>query len=202
MVLAAFASMSALLPVDVAIAQQVQQTRSFDAFLLPLMILVSAPGYYPWTVILWVVAIVLLLVRRQRVGAVLVALTTLAAGLAELVKLIIARPRPTADLVEVYRELSGYSFPSGHVVHYVAFYGILGFLAWRGLGASPPPSAAARLAMELLLIVCCALIVLVGPSRVVLGAHWPSDVIAGYLFGSACLVLIVAIGQHLYRPSR
>jgi membrane-associated phospholipid phosphatase len=200
-VLAALVSMSAVLPVDLAIAQRVQQPRTIDAFLIPLMILVSAPGYYPWTIILWGVALLLLLLRRDWVAAVLVALTALASALAELLKLIIARPRPTSDLVEVYRAVSGYSFPSGHVVHYVAFFGILGYLAWRRLGASPPPATAARVAVESLLVVCCGLIVLVGPSRVFLGAHWPTDVVAGYLFGGACLVLLVVIGERMYRPS-
>jgi undecaprenyl-diphosphatase len=198
-VLAAVVSMDGVLPADVALARQLQETRTIAAFLTPLMVLVSAPGYYPWSVILWGIAIVLLLLRRAWVAAALVAVTALAAGLAELVKLIVARPRPTSDLVEVYRAVSGYSFPSGHVVHYVAFYGILGYLAWRRLGASPPPAAGLRLAQQLLFGVCCALVVLVGPSRVFLGAHWPSDVVAGYLLGGVCLVLLVAIGEHVYR---
>jgi undecaprenyl-diphosphatase len=198
-VLAAVVSIAGVLPADVAIARQLQETRSVEAFLTPLMVLVSAPGYFPWTVILWGGAVLLLLLRRQWIAAALVALTALAAGLADLVKLIVARPRPTSDLVEVYREVGGYSFPSGHVVQYVAFYGILGYLAWRRLGGSPPPAAGVRLALEVLFAVCCALVVLVGPSRVFLGAHWPSDVIAGYLLGSVCLVLLVGIEEHVNR---
>jgi undecaprenyl-diphosphatase len=197
MMLAAIVSMAGVLPADVAIARELQESRTIDAFLTPLMVLVSAPGYYPWTVILWGGAVFLLLLRRAWVAAVLVALSALAAGLAELVKLIVARPRPTSDLVEVYRAVSGYSFPSGHVVHYVAFYGILGYLAWRRLGGPPPPAPGVRLALQVLFAVCCVLVVLVGPSRVFLGAHWPSDVIAGYLLGGACLVLLVAIGEHV-----
>jgi undecaprenyl-diphosphatase len=197
--LAAIVSMAGVLPSDVAIARQLQETSAIDAFLTPLMVLVSAPGYYPWTVILWAGAILFLLLRREWVAAALVALTALAAGLAELVKLIVARPRPTSDLVEVYRTVSGYSFPSGHVVYYVAFYGILGYLAWRRLRRSPPPSPGAQLALQLLFAVCCTLVVLVGPSRVFLGAHWPSDVIAGYLLGGVCLVLLVAIEEHVNR---
>lgn len=204
-VLAAVVSMAGVLPTDVAIAQELQESRPIDVFLTPLMVLVSAPGYYPWTVILWVAAMVVLLLRRARVAAALVALSALAAALTEVVKLIIARPRPTTDLVEVYRVVSGYSFPSGHVVQYVAFYGFLGYLAWRRLDTLPPPAAAVRIALQLLLAVCCVLVMLVGPSRVFLGAHWPSDVVAGYLLGSVCLVLLVTIEEHvngLSRPSR
>jgi undecaprenyl-diphosphatase len=195
--LAAVVSMAGVLPSDVAIARQLQEAGTIDALVTPLMVLVSAPGYYPWTVILWGGAVFFLLLRRQWVAAMLVALTALGAGLAELVKLIVARPRPTSDLVEVYRAVTGYSFPSGHVVHYVAFYGVLGYLAWRRLDGSPPLARGVRLALELLFAVCCALVVLVGPSRVFLGAHWPSDVIAGYLLGGVCLVLLVAIDEHV-----
>lgn len=195
-VLAAIVSMAGVLAADLAIARQLQATQTIVGFVLPLMVLVSDPGYSPWSIILWAAAVLLLLLRRDWLAAALVALTALAAGLAELVKLIVARPRPTPDLVDVYRAVSGYSFPSGHVVQYVAFYGIIGYLTWRRIGGSPPPAPGLRLVLQLLLAVCCALIVLVGPSRVFLGAHWPSDVVAGYLLGSACLVLLVVIGER------
>ncbi|MBV9577799.1 MAG: hypothetical protein JO057_04320 [Chloroflexi bacterium] len=158
-VVLAVVSMAGVLPADVAIARRLQENRTRDAFLTPLMVLVSAPGYDPWTVILWVGAVFLMLLRREWVAFGLVALTVLATGLAEVVKVIVARPRPTSDLVEVYRAVSGYSFPSGQVVQYVAFYGILGYLAWR---RTPPPAAVLRLALQLLFAVCCALFVLVG----------------------------------------
>lgn len=201
-VLSAVVSADGVLPADIAIAGRVQDMRIIGDFTSPLMVLVSAPGYYPWTVILWAGAVVLLLLYQQRVAAMLVALTALAGGLAELVKLIIARPRPTSDLVDVYRAVSGYSFPSGHVVYYVAFYGVIAYLAWRRLGGSPPPADGLRLALRLLFAVCCVLVVLIGPSRVFLGAHWPSDVIAGYLLGSVCLVILVASGERLSSARR
>ena len=54
----------------------------------------------------------------------------LAAPLWRVVKIIIARPGPTDDLVRVEHAVSGYSFPSGHVTGYVCFFGFLFFLAW------------------------------------------------------------------------
>ena len=92
-----------------------------------------------------------------------------------IVKRLIKRPRPTSELVTVARVINEPSFPSGHVMHYVNFFGLLNYLLatnWRS----------GRL-RNILLTISTALIVLIGPSRVYLGAHWPSDVMAGYVYG-------------------
>jgi undecaprenyl-diphosphatase len=195
--LAAVVSVEGVLSVDLGITREVQEPRLIDTLLQPLMVFVSALGYDFWPYLLLAVAVAWLLLQRQWVAAALVAATALADGLTVLVKVIVARPRPTPDLVEVYRTVSGYSFPSGHVVHYVAFYGIIGYLAWRRLRTRPPPRGLARTALRVLLVLCCVLVALVGPSRVVLGAHWPTDVLGGYLLGGACLLLLIAIAEHL-----
>ncbi|HLZ62128.1 MAG TPA: phosphatase PAP2 family protein [Ktedonosporobacter sp.] len=92
-----------------------------------------------------------------------------------LVKRLIKRPRPTKDLVTVACVINEPSFPSGHVMHYMNLFGMLTyFLAtnWR--------SGRVR---NFLIAACVSLITLIGPSRVYLGAHWPSDVMAGYASG-------------------
>ena len=92
-----------------------------------------------------------------------------------LVKRLIKRPRPTNEVVTVARVINEPSFPSGHVMHYINLFGLLSYLLatnWRS----------GRL-RNILIAICIALIAFVGPSRVYLGAHWPSDVMAGYLYG-------------------
>ena len=92
-----------------------------------------------------------------------------------IVKRLIKRPRPTNELVTVVRVINEPSFPSGHVMHYTNFFGLLIYLLatnWRS----------GRL-RNALITICTALIICIGPSRVYLGAHWPSDVMAGYLYG-------------------
>ena len=195
--LAAVVSVEGVLSVDLRITQEVQEPRSIDTLRQPLMVFVSALGDDLWPYLLLGVAVAGLLVQRQWAAASLVAATALADGLTVLVKLIVARPRPTPDLVEVYRTVSGFSFPSGHVVHYVAFFGIIGYLVWRRLRSPPPPRGLARGALVVLLALCCALVVLVGPSRVFLGAHWPTDVLGGYVLGGTCLLLLIASAERL-----
>jgi undecaprenyl-diphosphatase len=112
---------------------------------------------------------------RFRLEAIFLLLTSSSAILNALVKRLIKRPRPTKKLVTVVRVINEPSFPSGHVMHYINFYGLLIYLLatnWRS----------GRL-RNVLITICTLLIVCIGPSRVYLGAHWPSDVMAGYLYG-------------------
>ena len=97
-----------------------------------------------------------------------------------LVKIIIHRPRPTADLVHVVKTLRDYSFPSGHVMFYTSFFGFIWFLTFMFLRPSWKRT--------FLLVIFGSLILMVGVSRIYLGEHWASDVIGAYLLGSLALM--------------
>ena len=97
-----------------------------------------------------------------------------------LVKIIIHRPRPTTDLAHVARTLSGYSFPSGHVMFYTGFFGFIWFLTFMLLKSSWKRT--------FLLVIFGSLILMIGISRIYLGEHWASDVIGAYLLGNLALM--------------
>jgi undecaprenyl-diphosphatase len=121
---------------------------------------------------------------RFRLEAIFILLTSSSTMLNAIVKRLIKRPRPTKELVTVVRVINEPSFPSGHVMHYINFYGLLTYLLatnWRS----------GRL-RNALITICTLLIVCIGPSRVYLGAHWPSDAMAGYLYGGLWFAGIMA----------
>ncbi|HVF55090.1 MAG TPA: phosphatase PAP2 family protein [Pyrinomonadaceae bacterium] len=105
-----------------------------------------------------------------------------------LVKTLIHRPRPTSDLAELFYRGDSYSFPSGHVTFYVCYFGFLFFVAYAVL----PRGSKARGAA---LVLCALPVALVGFSRIILRAHWPSDTLGAYLMGG----LWLAFSLHMYR---
>lgn len=156
-----------------------------------LMVAVSIFGWSPWSVVSVVAAASLVtLWLGYKSGLYLAGIVGLQALVNYVIKELVARPRPTDPPVWVYRPEAGFSFPSGHVMFYTVFFGFLLFLAWRYLQPG--------WLRGLLIATLAALIVLVGFSRIYLGAHWLSDVVAGYLLGG--LILWMAIEVYLAIP--
>jgi membrane-associated phospholipid phosphatase len=119
----------------------------------------------------------------------LVVVCTLSAIIDWAMKLLVARPRPSASLVEVLQAASGASFPSGHVMSYVAFWGLLfsfGIILFRGH----------YWWRTALLIISALFVVLVGPARVYLGDHWTSDILGSYLLSG--MIVGIAVWMYLY----
>jgi len=176
------------LPFDLATTNELQEIT--DTPFLGLMVFISAFGYMPWsavTVGAGVVVVGVLLGWKD--GAYLLLLTVIQAVANQLIKTAVGRARPLDTLVNVFVPVAGNSFPSGHVMFYTVFFGFLFFLAWTRL-----PHSFWRV---LLMALTGGLILLIGPSRMYLGAHWLSDVIAAYLLG----FIILAFGIEFYLRS-
>lgn len=114
----------------------------------------------------------------------LVAVTMVGRGVNALVKLDVARPRPTIEPHLVVETTN--SFPSGHAAGSLTFFLTVALLLthrgrWRRLAAG----AAVAMAM------------IVGLTRVMLGVHWPSDVIGGWAFGGLWVIVTLRMAQDL-----
>ena len=123
---------------------------------------------------------------RREAGLVLI--TVLSSPISSGLKLIVGRPRPTVDLVAVFRAEPGNSFPSGHAFFAIAFCGLLTYFALTRLQR--------RGLRMLTLSGFAAIIIWIGVSRVYLGAHWPSDVIGGYICGTLFLMTLVWVDRR------
>ena len=130
--------------------------------------------------------------RRRSEAAGLLLSTAGGAILSNTFKLLVGRPRPSAELVGFAYKSSEASFPSGHVIFYVCYFGFLFFAAYALL---PRDARARRAALALAALP----VLLVGVSRVYLRAHWPSDVLGAYLLGGVWLALSLAIYERWKR---
>jgi membrane-associated phospholipid phosphatase len=179
--LAVAAHMVPYFRIDLSVTRALQSYHG--AFFAKLMYAISWLGFVPQVDVLLALAILVLLLiglRWETVAALFAAGGVLVGSL---VKVIVLRPRPSADLIEVLANLPTKSFPSGHVLMVTVFYGFLAFLAFTLLKPSWGRTA--------LLVLFAALIVLMGPSRIYLGQHWFSDVMGAYLLGSLWLALTI-----------
>jgi undecaprenyl-diphosphatase len=109
--------------------------------------------------------------------------------LSTVLKDLFARPRP--DLVPYATNFSSGSFPSGH--------SMLSAVTYLTLGALLARSQERRRLKEYFLVTAVLLSFLVGVSRVYLGVHWPTDVLAGWTAGASWAALCWIVARHLQR---
>lgn len=103
-------------------------------------------------------------------------------------KLIFARERP-AELMIITE--TGYSFPSGHAMAALGFYGFIIYLIWN--------MNLEKRAKVVFSTLICILIVLIGISRIYLGVHYASDVLAGFLISTVYLILYIQFTKKVLR---
>ena len=171
-----------VLPGDLALTREFQEQT--NPVLYDVLSFISFIGFPVQSTMIAAVTLLALWVVRLRIEALFLLLSLLVDTLDTAIKFVVARQRPSPDLVTVVQRLSDFSFPSGHTLHYTVFYGLLAFLLFTNLRAS--------WGRNLLIGVCAVLIVLVGPSRVYLGEHWPTDVLGAYLIGALCLLPLIS----------
>ena len=135
-------------------------------------------------------ALILLLTRHWRGAIALSLVFPITQGAVQLIKLIVERPRPEANATMA--EAQGFSFPSAHSATSVAVYATIAFILIRASRHGHSRVAVASLAL--------ALVLAVGLSRVLLGAHYPTDVLAGWTFGALVASLCWLVADRIPLP--
>lgn len=151
----------------------------------PIFTLITNLGAPITTVIVATIWTVYELTKRQYNRASLMAASLLGGPAYFLIKNLVQRARPITAFVTSHG-LHDFSFPSGHTTGSTAVYGILAYLISQRL---LKPQA------RMVLLAATALIFLIGFSRVYLGAHYPTDVIGGWLIGLTLISLLTALSS-------
>ena len=143
-------------------------------------------------VLILIVVACLIFIKNRRIGG-SIAINLASVGLINhLLKEIIQRPRPPIEFRMV--EESSFSFPSGHAMASMAFYGLIMYYVCK------------YVKNKTVKYIFCAtlsiLIFLVGISRIYLGVHYASDVLAGFLFSVVYLVLYVTFALKIFKINK
>lgn len=182
------ANPQALLPGDMSLLVAVQTIKQ------PLavgFINLASDANWPMPAGITVLALTLglLIFRRWRYAICVLFAGFVADSVSFLINGMVKRPRPHGVHIHAVANIGLGSFPSGHVSHVTAFYGLVLFLTFQELRVHPRWSGWIR-AIQ---VVCVYFLVFIGMSRLLEGEHWPSDVLASYLLGGMVVVIAIII---------
>jgi len=151
-------------------------THAFGPVILPAIISVGCIAWY-------------LGKREVRDPALIAGAMVMSTALAALVKMIVERPRPDESLQVVPGFETSFSFPSGHTAGAATLVMVVAYLVWRRRGGWRALAVWAGVAL--------VVIVVVGGSRLYLGYHFATDVLAGACLGFVTLGAVVAVSRWL-----
>ena len=125
--------------------------------------------------------ILFVLIKNKKIGFSIISNLVIVTILNQLLKNILQRPRPTEFRIV---EETGYSFPSGHSMASMAFYGYLIYLIYKYVKN--------KYLKWTLIVLLGILICTIGISRIYLGVHYTSDVLGGFLISISYLVIYIS----------
>jgi len=162
--------------INVSLAVQKYQAKWLDY----LMLAVSLFGELPWSLLSVLAVAAIFYFNKLKRESYFIALV-LFSGLVILgIKNIINRPRPTSFYVRLVEVNRFQSYPSGHVLSYVLFFGFL-IVLMQNLKTID------KVWRNLITTISVFLVIMIAPSRIYLGAHWFTDTLGGFLLGLICL---------------
>ena len=137
------------------------------------------------TCLIGLTIILFIIIKNKKIGLLIgINLVTITI-LNQIFKFILQRPRPTEN--RIINE-NGYSFPSGHSMISMAFYGFLIYLIYKYV----KNKKLKYISITLISI----LIIFIGISRIYLGVHYTSDILAGFLFSISYLIIFILIANN------
>lgn len=166
---------------DIGFTKRLQAHQ--NPFLDRLMKTVSWFGVLPYSAITVVATALIFLALRNKKECLFILLTLLSGVVSTVLKIIVNRPRPSQSLVHIMEKTRFQSFPSGHVLFYVMFYGMLVLIMRHHKNYS-------NLVRVPVTAISLFLIFTIPLSRIYLGAHWFTDVTAGFFAGLFCLAIM------------
>lgn len=191
-IIAAAVTQNALLPFDLRIQQAVFSLRS--ELLSDLLIPLTRSGN--WQCVALICAALLVIPKtRKQYGFPLVCSALFSVSIYEILKYIFQRPRPDIALHLIHE--GGFSFPSGHSLTSLVVWGTL-LLLIRAYARIPEtqweetcdaPRLTGAVSVNIITGILAAYIVLMGASRVYVGVHFPTDVIASWCLGICILIV-------------
>lgn len=170
--------------IDINISQYIYGFRT--PFMTEVMIFISYFGADFILVFSTVIAIVLSWKKHKKESILFAIMLIFGSILNTTLKQIFQRPRPDIDPLFT---LTSYSFPSGHAMNGFVFYATLAYFTYHFSGNIKRT--------VLFSFIAGILILLIGISRVYLGVHYPTDVVAGYLAGLLWFVLVIVVERTL-----
>ena len=127
-------------------------------------------------------ALLIILIKNKKIGLSIFTNLVIVTGLNQLLKRILQRPRPTEFRIV---EETGYSFPSGHSMVSMAFYGYLIYLIYKYVKN--------KFVKWSSIVLLSILICYIGISRIYLGVHYTSDVLGGFLISISYLIIYISV---------
>ena len=139
------------------------------------------------TCLILLTVILFIIIKNKKAGLLIGTNLVIITILNQTLKTLLQRPRPTG--FRIINE-TGYSFPSGHSMISMAFYGFLIYLIYK--------NAKNKYLKLTLIIILFILIISIGLSRIYLGVHYTSDVLAGFLLSIAYLIFYCHVVDKVY----
>lgn len=131
----------------------------------------------------------LIIIKNRKIGASIAVNLVTSSFINHLIKEIVQRPRPPIELRMV--EESSFSFPSGHAMTSATFYGLIIYFVLKNVKN--------KKLRNTICITLSILVFLIGMSRIYLGVHYASDVLAGFTFAIVYLVLYITYVLKLFK---